>query len=138
VNLPTYQIGKYEVTRGQYRRFIEAGGYEDPRYWSAEGWKWKQANELIYAGMNGTFNRVARPAPQEERRAAERWAPEQEWIGYGLGHPRFMQTDPLLFTRPQFNTWIDLTYYQNQKDVRSYARNIVERGLPPFHWPLCR
>jgi len=104
VNLPTYQIGKYEVTRGQYRRFIEAGGYEDPRYWSAEGWKWKQANELIYAGMNGTFNRVARPAPQEERRAPERWAPEQEWIGHGLGHPRFMQTDQ--------HPVVGVTYYE--------------------------
>jgi formylglycine-generating enzyme required for sulfatase activity len=28
VDLPAYQIGKYEVTRGQYRKFIEAsGGY---------------------------------------------------------------------------------------------------------------
>jgi len=33
VTLPTYQIGKYEVTRGQYRKFIEAGGYGDPKYW---------------------------------------------------------------------------------------------------------
>ena len=39
VYLPTYQIGKYEVTRGQYRKFIEAGGYKDPSYWSDEGWK---------------------------------------------------------------------------------------------------
>jgi len=31
VYLPTYQIGKYEVTRGQYRKFIEAGGYDDPK-----------------------------------------------------------------------------------------------------------
>ena len=44
VNLPAYQIGKYEVTRGQYRKFIEAGGYEDSRYWSAEGWKWKESD----------------------------------------------------------------------------------------------
>jgi alpha-galactosidase len=67
------------------------------------GEMWKQANELIYAGMNGTFNRVTRPAPQEERRTPERWGPEQEWIGHSLGRPRFTQTDPLLFTRPQFN-----------------------------------
>jgi formylglycine-generating enzyme required for sulfatase activity len=26
VNLPAYQIGKYEVTRGEYRKFIEEGG----------------------------------------------------------------------------------------------------------------
>ncbi len=33
VDLPTYEIGKYEVTRGEYRRFMEAGGYDDSRYW---------------------------------------------------------------------------------------------------------
>jgi formylglycine-generating enzyme required for sulfatase activity len=53
VSLPAYQIGKYEVTRGQYRKFIEAGGYEDPRYWSPDGWKWKESDVIDYAGMYG-------------------------------------------------------------------------------------
>jgi len=39
--------------------------------------------------------------------------------------------DPLLFTRPQFNTWIELTYNQNQKDILDYARGIIEHGFPP-------
>jgi hypothetical protein len=39
--------------------------------------------------------------------------------------------DPLLFTRPQFNTWIELTYDQNQKDVLAYARAIVANDFPP-------
>ncbi len=26
------------MTRGAYRRFIHAGGYQDPSYWSPEGW----------------------------------------------------------------------------------------------------
>ncbi len=32
VYLPEYRIGKYQVTRGEYRKFIEAGGYEEPKY----------------------------------------------------------------------------------------------------------
>jgi alpha-glucosidase len=36
-----------------------------------------------------------------------------------------------LFTRPQFNTWIELTYDQNQADVLTYARGIVENGFAP-------
>jgi alpha-glucosidase len=39
--------------------------------------------------------------------------------------------DPLLFTQPQFNTWIELTYDQNQEDVLAYARAIVANGFPP-------
>jgi len=39
--------------------------------------------------------------------------------------------DPLLFTNPQYNTWIELQYNQNEKDVLSYARSILENGFPP-------
>ncbi len=39
--------------------------------------------------------------------------------------------DPLLFTKPQFNTWIEFTYNQNQKDILDYAHKIVENGFPP-------
>jgi alpha-glucosidase (family GH31 glycosyl hydrolase) len=39
--------------------------------------------------------------------------------------------DPLLFTRPQFNTWIELVYNQNQSDILKYARAIVDNGFPP-------
>lgn len=35
-----------------------------------------------------------------------------------------------LFISPQFNTWIELIYNQNQKDVVSYAEKIREEGFP--------
>jgi hypothetical protein len=37
--------------------------------------------------------------------------------------------DTLLFTRPQYNTWIELTYNQNRADVLKYARAIVDNGF---------
>lgn len=43
VTLAAYYIGKYEVTRGDYRKFIAAGGYGNAAYWSTAGWKWKTA-----------------------------------------------------------------------------------------------
>ena len=39
--------------------------------------------------------------------------------------------DPALFAAPQYNTWIELMYDQNQKDVLKYAHAIVDNGLPP-------
>lgn len=34
------------------------------------------------------------------------------------------------FECPQYNTWIELQYNQNQKDVLEYARGILRNGLP--------
>jgi len=39
--------------------------------------------------------------------------------------------DELLFSRPQYNTWIELTYNQNQKDVLKYAQAIIDNGFAP-------
>ena len=36
-----YQIAKYPVTNLQYRRFVDAGGYEKREYWSEDGWAWR-------------------------------------------------------------------------------------------------
>jgi iron(II)-dependent oxidoreductase len=83
VYLPTYEIGKYEVTRGEYRRFMEAGGYQDSRYWSPEGWNWKEKVERTQPLM---------------------WAAEQEWAGHGFGPHRFTQTDK--------HPVVGVTYYE--------------------------
>ncbi|HJU98909.1 MAG TPA: ergothioneine biosynthesis protein EgtB [Burkholderiaceae bacterium] len=34
------------VTNGEYLAFIEAGGYDDPALWLAEGWDWVRANGM--------------------------------------------------------------------------------------------
>ena len=44
VTLSGYYIGKYLVTRGEYAKFISAGGYSNSAYWSSAGWSWKVSN----------------------------------------------------------------------------------------------
>lgn len=38
--------------------------------------------------------------------------------------------DQLLFTNPQYNTWIELMYDQNQEDILKYAHSIINNGYP--------
>ena len=38
--------------------------------------------------------------------------------------------DPLMFTNPQYNTWIELQYDQNEMDVIKYTEDIVKNGFP--------
>lgn len=35
------------------------------------------------------------------------------------------------FSKPQYNTWVELTYYQNQKSVLKYAHSVIENGYTP-------
>ncbi|MBN1201919.1 MAG: SUMF1/EgtB/PvdO family nonheme iron enzyme [Anaerolineae bacterium] len=39
VTLPDYRIGRYPVTVGEYRAFVEAGGYRERRWWTDAGWR---------------------------------------------------------------------------------------------------
>jgi iron(II)-dependent oxidoreductase len=47
------------TTNGDYAAFIADGGYDDPRWWGATGWAWRQEADLV--------------APQHWRRDGERW-----------------------------------------------------------------
>jgi len=37
----------------------------------------------------------------------------------------------LFFTHPQYNTWIELMYDQNENDILKYANAIIDNGFPP-------
>jgi alpha-glucosidase (family GH31 glycosyl hydrolase) len=39
--------------------------------------------------------------------------------------------DKMLFTQPQYNTWIELMYDQNESDILKYAEDIIKKGYPP-------
>ncbi|MCW2494365.1 SUMF1/EgtB/PvdO family nonheme iron enzyme, partial [Jatrophihabitans sp.] len=48
IDLPAFRIGRVPVTNGEYRRFVAAGGYDEPRWWSTAGWAHK-----VSAGLTG-------------------------------------------------------------------------------------
>jgi gamma-glutamyl hercynylcysteine S-oxide synthase len=46
VDVPAFWIDTAPVTNANYLTFVDAGGYDDPHWWSADGWKWRQEAEL--------------------------------------------------------------------------------------------
>jgi len=53
IEVADFWIGKYPVTNGQYRRFVEAGGYDERRYWTAVGWAWRQSEHKRWGREHG-------------------------------------------------------------------------------------
>ena len=39
--VPNFSIDAFPVTNGQYMKFVQASGYDDSSYWTAEDWAWK-------------------------------------------------------------------------------------------------
>ena len=48
VTLAPFWIDTAPVTCGQYAEFVAAGGYDDARWWAAEGWEWRQKAGLAH------------------------------------------------------------------------------------------
>ncbi|HTI87854.1 MAG TPA: ergothioneine biosynthesis protein EgtB [Alphaproteobacteria bacterium] len=44
--IEAYEIADRLVTNGEFREFVDAGGYRDPRYWLSDGWAWVAANAI--------------------------------------------------------------------------------------------
>jgi gamma-glutamyl hercynylcysteine S-oxide synthase len=45
-NIDKFSISKYCITEFQFLQFILAGGYEDKRFWSTLGYKWKNESNI--------------------------------------------------------------------------------------------
>ncbi|MEU8271176.1 ergothioneine biosynthesis protein EgtB [Sphaerisporangium sp. NPDC049002] len=74
VDLPAYWIDRFPVTNGAYAAFVEDGGYEDPRWWTPAGRRWRAGKAvsapLFWARDGGAWWRTrfgrTEPVPPEE------------------------------------------------------------------------
>ncbi|WP_375491009.1 ergothioneine biosynthesis protein EgtB [uncultured Jatrophihabitans sp.] len=99
VHLPAFRIGRVPVTNAAYRRFVEAGGYDETRWWSDAGWTHRTETGLerpqFWSADNASRRRfgIVEELPADEpvqhvcffeAQAYARWAgarlpTEQEW-----------------------------------------------------------
>lgn len=60
VYLQNFEIQDHLVTNGEFIEFIEDGGYEKPRLWHSNAWKWIQDNRirrpLYWKRKNGNYS----------------------------------------------------------------------------------
>jgi alpha-glucosidase (family GH31 glycosyl hydrolase) len=91
--------------------------------WSEEPFKFAfEKNRLVITNAKGSLviDSAGKNLREAFTNAAKRFFPAKNKL-----------PDTLLFSRPQYNTWIELVYNQNEKDILSYARAIIANGFPP-------
>ncbi len=90
--------------------------------WSEEPFTFSfNQNTLVLTGAKAglTIDSTAKDLRQAFLKASKRFFPAKNRL-----------PDTLLFTQPQYNTWIELVYNQNERDILAYARAIIDHGFP--------
>jgi formylglycine-generating enzyme required for sulfatase activity len=104
-----FGLGRYPVTNGQYRAFVDGGGYGDRQWWSDAGWTWLQREGVKEPAwwrdrrLNGSNQPVVGVSFWEAEAfcawSGGRLPREQEWEAAARG--------PEGFTYPWGNDWED-------------------------------
>ncbi|HRI17900.1 MAG TPA: SUMF1/EgtB/PvdO family nonheme iron enzyme, partial [Burkholderiaceae bacterium] len=95
VALPEFEIDAQAVSWSQYAEFVEDGGYDEPRWWSREGWDWidrlqrrspRHVEQLRHGVLARRFGKLARvplaqPATHLAWYEADAWC---RWAGRRL------------------------------------------------------
>ena len=48
VEVDAFEIDTHDVTNAQFREFVDAGGYRDPRWWTPDDWAWVREADLTH------------------------------------------------------------------------------------------
>jgi alpha-glucosidase len=91
--------------------------------WSEQPYKFEIKNKEII--ISETYGNVEHGRNGSSLKEARQFASEHFFPASGK------MPDELLFAEPQYNTWIELTYNQNQEDILKYAHAIINNGFPP-------
>ena len=90
-----FYLSRYPVTNAQYGMFLADDGYDDSRWWSDEGWRWKESGHVREPGLwrDVRWNGATQPVVCVSFWEAEafcRWAggrlpTEREWEAAARG-----------------------------------------------------
>jgi alpha-glucosidase len=91
--------------------------------WSETQYTFQVKNDTIYVNSESNslvYNKTGNTLKDAFKYASKTYFP-----------PTGELPDELLFSAPQYNTWIELIYNQNQEDILKYANGIINNGFPP-------
>ena len=107
------------------------GNQAQPLLLSSKGrFVWSE-QPIKYVFDNGTITVTTREGKIDSGSQGKNLAEVYNYVSKTYFPSNGKIPDELLFTHPQYNTWIELMYEQNEEDILAYAQAIIDNGYPP-------
>jgi len=127
LTLPAYRMARYPVTNAEYRFFIEDDGYENDRWWSEAGLKWKAGGPDVHDAALEQFL-----ATRKLLRSVPDWAKQLERAGrlkaeidYWKEMVELAEDEARERGRRQFSRAFDRPAFWEDTTLNSPARPVV-------------
>jgi ergothioneine biosynthesis protein EgtB len=93
-----FRLANRLITNTEFCQFIDAGGYQDPQYWLADGWSWVQQNNVT-----GPLYWQSESEQGSDSSSAQRY--EFRLTGYGQLHPQQPVTHVSFYEADAYARW---------------------------------
>jgi hypothetical protein len=103
-----FQAGVYPVTNAQFAQFMAAGGYDNPAWWSKEGWQWRKKED---------------------------WTEPRWWNNNDLNNPNQPVVGVSWFEAEAFCLWLTATYGQPYRLPTEVEWERLARGQNGREYP---
>ena len=117
VHVPAFEIDALPVTNGDYREFVDAGGYSQRDLWSDEGWSWIHSEDVAHPAFWIDEAEVSRNAPPASPLAPREW----RWRG-------MFEDVPLPLDWPVYVSQAEASAYARWKGRRLMTEAEFHRG----------
>ena len=107
------------------------GNQAQPLLLSSKGrYVWSE-EPIKYSFNNGEILIITRNGTISHGKVGNNLKDAYQYVSDNFFPPNGVVPPEMFFTHPQYNTWIELMYNQNEEDILNYAQAILDNGFPP-------
>ncbi len=128
LTVPAFSAGRFPVTNLEYARFVDAGGYEDPSFWSSkDAQRWFTADGAFIVAL--IEQAMSRPDYDLDPELRELFREDRRRALVHLDHVVSRRHEPVWWRNERFNSPTQPVVGLNMWEANAYCAWLTQQGM---------